>query len=94
MSLKKYFIVILIVVFSQTALAQKLNSYKADFSAPKSIQGYKLIWNDEFNKNGKPDEANWRYEKGFVRNKELQWYQADNAKFINGLLVIEGRRSR
>ncbi|MBA4139295.1 MAG: hypothetical protein H0X70_02150, partial [Segetibacter sp.] len=64
MSSQKYFTIILIVLGSQTVFAQKSNSYKADFSLPKSISGYKLIWNDEFNKNGKPDEANWKYESG------------------------------
>ncbi len=45
-------------------------------------------------KNGKPDEANWKYESGFVRNEELQWYQSGNANCIDGLLVIEGRREQ
>jgi beta-glucanase (GH16 family) len=94
MSPEKHLTIILMVVFSQTALAQKSNAYNADFSAPKSIPGYKLVWNDEFNKNGKPDEANWKYENGFVRNKELQWYQPENANCIKGLLVIEGRREQ
>ncbi len=94
MSFKKYFVIILIPVFSHPALAQKSNVYKADFSAPELIPGYKLVWNDEFNKSGNPDEAYWKYEKGFVRNKELQWYQPENARCINGLLVIEGRREQ
>lgn len=53
---------------------------------------YKLVWADEFNKDGKPDTNNWRYEKGFVRNDELQWYQEENARCENGLLIIEGRK--
>lgn len=67
--------------------AQKVN--------PESIytkEGYKLVWADEFNNNGKPDSASWKYEQGFVRNEEAQWYQADNAWCENGLLVIEGRK--
>jgi beta-glucanase (GH16 family) len=54
--------------------------------------GYKLVWADEFNKDGRPDTANWNYESGFVRNHELQWYQPDNAYCENGVLVIEARR--
>jgi beta-glucanase (GH16 family) len=54
--------------------------------------GYKLVWADEFNKNGKPDLAVWKYEKGFVRNEEDQWYQEDNAWCENGLLIIEARK--
>lgn len=53
---------------------------------------YQLVWHDEFNKNGTPDPANWTYERGFVRNQELQWYQPENAICTNGLLVIEARR--
>jgi beta-glucanase (GH16 family) len=56
--------------------------------------GYKLVWSDEFNKDGRPDPNNWTYERGFVRNQELQWYQPDNARCQNGLLIIEGRRQR
>lgn len=54
--------------------------------------GYKLVWHDEFNRNGAPDPKNWSYEQGFVRNNELQWYQPENAVCTNGLLVIEARR--
>lgn len=53
---------------------------------------YHLVWHDEFNRNGPPDPANWNYERGFVRNRELQWYQPQNAYCTNGLLVIEARR--
>ncbi len=53
---------------------------------------YVLVWADEFNKDGPPDPNNWVYERGFVRNEELQWYQADNAYCEGGLLVIEARR--
>lgn len=58
----------------------------------KVPDGYRLIWSDEFNKDGIPNEAFWSYEMGFVRNKELQWYQPQNAFIKDGLLVIEGRR--
>jgi beta-glucanase (GH16 family) len=56
--------------------------------------GYKLVWSDEFNVDGKPDAKNWNYEKGFVRNNELQWYQPDNASVKDGMLIIEGRKER
>jgi beta-glucanase (GH16 family) len=59
-----------------------------------SQNSYTLVWSDEFNKEGKPDSANWRYETGFVRNNELQWYQSDNAVVKNGVLLIEARRER
>ena len=56
--------------------------------------GYTLVWADEFDHDGAPDPANWTYERGFVRNQELQWYQPENARVEHGLLVIEGRRER
>jgi beta-glucanase (GH16 family) len=63
-------------------------------SAPPDYPGYALVWADEFNRNGDPDPKNWTYERGFVRNRELQWYQAENARQADGLLIIEARRER
>jgi beta-glucanase (GH16 family) len=59
-----------------------------------SPPGYTLVWADEFDHDGAPDPANWTYERGFVRNQELQWYQPANARVEHGLLAIEGRRER
>ena len=58
----------------------------------KLHDGYALVWADEFDKPGKPDTSNWKYERGFVRNLEEQWYQEDNAWCENGLLIIEARQ--
>jgi beta-glucanase (GH16 family) len=55
---------------------------------------YELVWSDEFDRDGAPDPAKWTYERGFVRNQELQWYQPDNARASGGLLVVEARRER
>lgn len=55
---------------------------------------YRLIWADEFEIDGKPDPKHWTFEKGFVRNNELQWYQPENAVCKNGRLIIEGRREK
>lgn len=51
---------------------------------------YRLVWSDEFDVDGRPG-AHWNYERGFVRNHELQWYQPDNAEVRDGCLVITGR---
>jgi beta-glucanase (GH16 family) len=56
--------------------------------------GYRLVWSDEFDVDGRPNAANWRYEQGFVRNEEAQWYQPDNARVEGGFLIIEGRREQ
>jgi beta-glucanase (GH16 family) len=61
---------------------------------PTPPAGYTLIWADEFDVDGAPDAKNWTFENGFVRNEELQWYQPQNARVENGLLVIEARRER
>jgi beta-glucanase (GH16 family) len=53
---------------------------------------YKLIWSDEFNKKGRPDSTKWNYERGFVRNEELQWYQPENTYCKKGYLIIEAKR--
>lgn len=53
--------------------------------------GYKLVWSDEFDNDGKVDEKYWNYERGYVRNHELQWYQEENANIQNGVLTIEAR---
>ena len=56
---------------------------------------WSLIWSDEFDYTGPPNEAKWNYEKGFVRNRELQYYTSarkENARVENGHLVIEARK--
>lgn len=60
--------------------------------ASASAAGWKMVWHDEFDKDGPPDAANWDYERGFVRNNELQYYQPENATCRGGYLVIEARR--
>lgn len=62
--------------------------------APQPPAGYALVWADEFDRDGAPDAARWGYERGFVRNQELQWYQPENARVEGGRLVIEARRER
>jgi beta-glucanase (GH16 family) len=60
----------------------------------KAPSGYRLVWSDEFSTPGRPNPANWGFEKGFSRNEELQWYQEDNATVRDGKLIIEARRER
>ena len=57
----------------------------------ESLNAKTPVWSDEFNGEGPLDETKWGFEKGFVRNEELQWYQSDNAFQEDGMLVIEGR---
>jgi beta-glucanase (GH16 family) len=93
MNHKKIFIItycVFLMVVS-TAIAKKTKSTEKN---DNSYNGYQLVWSDEFNTDGPPDFVKWTYERGFVRNQELQWYQPDNAICKNGMLVIEARRER
>ena len=57
--------------------------------------GYTLVWADEFNYQGLPDQTKWDYEEGFVRNHESQYYtraRLENARVEDGNLVIECRK--
>ena len=53
---------------------------------------YKLVWAEEFDKPGPPNPKNWKFETGFVRNEEHQFYQAQNARCEKSNLIIEARR--
>ncbi|NBC65739.1 MAG: family 16 glycosylhydrolase [Bacteroidetes bacterium] len=90
--IKFYIPVLVIVAFS--GCAQEPSPYEADFTAPQEIEGYELVWNDEFNEGTKPDSSDWSYQHGFIRNEELQWFQEDNVSIEDGLLIFEGRRER
>lgn len=56
--------------------------------------GYKLLWHDEFNGTGAPNTDMWRFEEGFQRNEEDQWYQSGNAEMNKGALVITAKKER
>ena len=56
----------------------------------------KLVWADEFDKNGLPDSTKWGYDVGGTGwgNNELQFYtdsRKENASVSNGHLLIEAR---
>lgn len=57
----------------------------------QEVPGYRLVWQDEFSEDGAPDPAKWGYEEGFVRNREVQWYQPQNAVCRDGVLVLTAR---
>jgi len=83
----KFIITVFGLLCSFNSIAQNASAQKAE-----KMDGYKLVWSDEFNKDGPPDSLNWHFENGFVRNEEAQWYQPDNAKCEGGKLIIEGRK--
>lgn len=58
-------------------------------------QGWKLVWQDEFNYTGLPDATKWGYEVGYIRNNEQQYYtraRKENVWVENGMLTITGRK--
>lgn len=90
--MKSLTFVFAVVLLNFGSFAQSNDAASPDNTSPAEISGMKLVWNDEFNEAGKPNPEIWKYEHGFVRNEELQWYQEDNAQCKDGVLVIEGRR--
>lgn len=76
------------------ALSAALTGASLADKNPHAEDGYELVWADEFDIEGPPNPENWIFEQGFVRNKEMQWYQPQNAFVQDGKLIIEGRRER
>ena len=83
-------IIVSYLVFNQPAYSQSVRS--DDTSTADST--YRLVWQDEFEENGKPRASHWNYEEGFVRNQEDQWYQPENAICQDGFLIIEAKKER
>ena len=55
---------------------------------------WNLVWSDEFDTDGSPDQTKWSYDVGGGGwgNNELQYYtrsRSENARVENGVLVIE-----
>ena len=55
---------------------------------------WELVWSDEFNYQGAPDPSKWGYERGFIRNDELQYYtdRPENVRVDGAHLIIEARQ--
>lgn len=89
--LKRNKILIAFILLQSCSIQKQLNNKKViDYKA----EGYQLVWADEFTQDGIPNPKNWTYEKGFVRNEELQWYQPENAFCKDGFLIIEARKEQ
>ena len=92
--------------FSYTFAAPGINDYQVHVSAyngdkfiSKSVTvsvkvSSKVVWSDEFNKDGAPDQSKWSYETGTGQNgwgnNELQYYtdRRENSVVSNGTLKI------
>jgi beta-glucanase (GH16 family) len=87
-----YLTLTVILLFSITGCRKNTTSaiYPCD-----TTKHYSLIWHEEFNHSGLPDTSTWKYEEGFVRNHESQYYtvsRPENTRMENGILVIESRK--
>ena len=82
----------LIVFIFCPQIGKAINPYAPDTLQPIKLSGLKLVFNEEFNRDGELNSENWSFETGFKRNEELQWYQSKNACCKNGCLVIEGKK--
>ena len=70
-------------------------SWSVNADSGKAPSEWKLIWADEFDKDGKPDPAKWKPENtGFLRNKEEQWYtdSLENAFVKDGFLHLVAKK--
>ena len=63
--------------------------------------GWKLVWSDEFDMDGLPDEKKWRYDTDLNatgwHNRELQYYshaRLENARVADGKLTITALKER
>jgi len=60
-------------------------------------QTYELVWSDEFNYTGLPDNSKWNYDVGGDGwgNNELQYYtraRTENTRVENGHLIIQAHK--
>ena len=92
-------ITMLAMLFSYNkAAAQPTSTSKAaNPVVAEASKERKLVWSDEFDKDGLPDAAKWGYEVGGKGwgNNELQHYtksRPENARVENGNLIIEARK--
>jgi len=79
------------------ALPEWLDAGARGPAGPPGREGWKLVWSDEFDKPGLPDKDKWNYEKGWIRNNELQYYtraRKENARVADGMLIIEARKEK
>ena len=82
-----------------SALLCLTSAYGQDTSVPQEKDGWKLVWNEEFDYTGLPDSTKWAYDTSGNAsgwgNNEAQFYtigKKENAWVSNGLLRIQALR--
>ena len=77
-----------------TGLLMSCGQTARQTDTPDTAPEWRRVWSDEFNNSGAPDSSKWRYEEGYLRNHERQYYtrgRPENARVENGRLIIEAR---
>ena len=88
------------VVFCFYCCNKKVSASASPATNPPPSTGsekpYVLVWSDEFDKDGAPDNLKWMFDIGGNGwgNNELEYYtnRTENARVSNGNLVIEVRK--
>ena len=95
MKIKKFILISILIssfVFGCSS-DENVNNPVDDNQDSLKVEGFNLVWNDEFNVDGKPDESKWDYDIGGNGwgNNELQYYTSDsvNVRANNGKLELE-----
>jgi len=68
-----------------------LGCTKEEADNPVEERGWDLLWADEFEDAGLPDDEYWSFETGYVRNNEAQYYtdsRLENCKVEGGFLHL------
>ncbi len=102
--MKKFiYIAALLFTFAQFQSCKNANAEKSNMTElSNNGSNWKMIWNDEFDKDGLPNQDNWGYDMADGcphvcgwGNNELQYYTKDenNARVEDGHLIIEAHKS-
>ena len=87
---------VLLLIASLTVLGKASpNGSKNESEKPGKKVNWQLVWEDNFDKDGLPNDKIWSYEEGYIRNNEAQYYtkkRLKNARVENGHLIIEARK--
>lgn len=103
--MKKIFLLVAVVASvacQESSLEPKKNRGGSGTTPPAEEEvERKLVWSDEFDKDGAPDPTKWNYDLGngcpnncYWGNNELQYYtnETNNVRVENGMLIIEAHK--
>lgn len=80
---------------NQDSFDEELDCKAIGYEYDEDNLTYDLVWSDEFDYEGLPDESKWSYDIGGSGwgNRELQYYtEGDNVQVSDGMLTITARK--